>query len=255
MFVIYSLMRSGTHMLQTALDSHSEIKCYFGMPKLPGFKDVGVVALMQACQQHDKLIGFTMHGIRPEPSSLVRIASTQFVQEAVPFDTKFIILHRRNLLARYVSHQIAVATGEWDPLTEVTHVPKVQVDPTQAATDIEMSRIMLAAMRWQYPGALDIAYEDMCSDFAGTLARVQEYLGVEHEDLAPKTYKAGRPLQECVENYVELQRYFTNRADYDTFFVEPPSEYRKRRRNRVMSKANGRRTRKRIKVRRRRRSK
>jgi Tfp pilus assembly protein PilO len=54
-----------------------------------------------------------------------------------------------------------------------------------------------------------VSYEDLCSDYAATLERVQRFLGLEAVELRPGTNRRATPrLRAAIANYDDLKTRF-----------------------------------------------
>ncbi len=147
-------------------------------------------------------------------------------------DLRVLHLKRRNLLRRHVSHLVARRSRFWHSwragsVEHVTHLdapphpdsvewrpdrrPVVQVDPQAFERDVaEVER-----WRRHADGALaarpclEVIYEELCADFQGVGARVQDFLGLPRASLQPAVNKLEeRPLRDAVSNYEALRAHF-----------------------------------------------
>jgi hypothetical protein len=248
-FVIVSYLRSGTHLLRTALESHPAIVCqtevfnsdnrqlpysletptktildnwvYTSMPdtvEMAGF-------VLQAYHPH-KLRAFP--GIRSNPlwenvwSILAGMDNLHVIQ-----------LQRRNLLRRHLSHVMARKTGNWhnwDPgrVDRITHLQPppqeqigagerpglvVELDPVQLQIDfeeVEQWQGKARALLDRHP-MLSITYEELYTDFDKTCETVLQFLGFEPRILQVAVKKLEtRKLSESITNYSQLKNKFTN---------------------------------------------
>lgn len=141
-------------------------------------------------------------------------------------DIRVIHLTRWNLLDCLVSQEVALRTGEWVRAIDAPP-PEDRVPPFELTIDQceQMFNRIFAARRWaerafaDHP-RLDLDYErDVCGDFAGTVRRVFEFLGVEPlegEVLLHKLRK--KPAAAQVTNYDELREHFRHTV-HDGYFA------------------------------------
>ena len=128
-FVIISYLRSGTHLLRTALESHPSIRCQTEVfnsdnPNLPYGLETPTQAVLDKWVYSNiapeiSRVGFVLQayhpnalkafpGIRANP----RWSNIWDILMSMP-DLKVIHLRRRNLLRRHLSHVQARASDQW----------------------------------------------------------------------------------------------------------------------------------------------
>lgn len=123
---------------------------------------------------------------------------------------KIIILRRQNLLARSVSAQCARKHGIWHIYNNAGQVqswqhPAVHIVPAAVRREATAIGHMIGRLQRMFPDALNITYEQLADETCDTLERIQEFLGVDHRVLAPRTQQNSRPWQRRVSNYEELR--------------------------------------------------
>jgi LPS sulfotransferase NodH len=138
-------------------------------------------------------------------------------------DVRVVHLRRENLLERHLSQHIA---------TRVTHVYNVtspdalpQVDPvhllaSDCRADFEWTeqRERDFAALFSRHQILDVTYEQLVKDQNTTLARIQLFLGVDIEPVAPRSLKLRTaPLRAAIANFDELRAEFAG-TRYERFF-------------------------------------
>ena len=139
-------------------------------------------------------------------------------------EVRVIHLRRDNLLERYLSQHVA---------TRVTHVFNVtspearrEVDPVRLRPDDCLADFTLTESRERHFAALfarhpvlDVTYEQLVDDRAATLARIEDFLGVDIVAVEPRSLKLRQvPVSEAIANYDELARFFEGTA-YARFFT------------------------------------
>ncbi len=248
-FVLVSYLRSGTHMLRTALESHPAVFCQTEVfnpdnPILPYALDtpVDVILREHVFRSHPPRIthaGFVLHAYHPQA------LASRPGQRANPLwacvwehlaalpGLRVLHLKRHNLLRRHVSHLLARRSRFWhswraESVARVTHLdapphpdsvewrpgerPALEVDALAFERDV--AEVLAWRQRADEALAacprLDVGYEDLCADWESATARVQEFLGLPRAALRPAVNKLDeRPLREAVSNYDELRARFS----------------------------------------------
>jgi hypothetical protein len=247
-FVLVSYLRSGTHLLRTALESHPEIACQSELFNsddrrlpyplaTPTAEVLERWAFARPLPSETRRAGFVLHayhphalrafpGIRPNP------AWADVWQRLAAMDDLLVVhLLRHDLLARHLSHLLARATGYWHaweagaadrvshlhapPAEQVGQVRErpapVVVDPDRLELDFEEVTEWRRAADRALAGRpiLHVGYEDLRADFAAVTDRVQRFLGVEPVPLRPAVARIEhRPPAEAIANYAELRARF-----------------------------------------------
>ncbi|CAN5458111.1 hypothetical protein BH11PLA2_BH11PLA2_29000 [soil metagenome] len=225
MFVVQSLPRCGTHLLETALQSHGDISCY-GEVFNPYSRSHGypvdrptVADVIEHCRTQTHETGFLAHafvGLADEETgpgldrayrARPEVRTARGLWRAIPPSTPVITLRRDNLLARYVSEQVArrhsvwcVRDGERLPAPE-----RLAVDCNAMLIDFACTEALVEIAGRRFPNALVVRYEELVAEPAVTFDRVQAYLGVVMRRLIPGTVKVGRPLAETITNFNEVR--------------------------------------------------
>ena len=245
-FVILSHLRSGTHLLRSALESHPSAVCQSEVfnsddPRLPYPLSTATDEVLRrwvykAFPPQIEAAGFVMQVYHPRG-----LAAFPGIRENAGWadiwsrleamaDLKVIHLRRENGLRRHLSHVMARETGEWHAwdrslVDQVTHLepPRVQDNVSRAGlapVTLERERLALdfeeterlharAAEIFQRHDYMALRYEDLVNDFAAVSERLLAFL-----DLPPRTLTAAvgkldqRPLNEAIANYSALRRDF-----------------------------------------------
>lgn len=247
-FVLVSYLRSGTHMLRTALESHPAAFCQTEVFNpdnkiLPYPLDTPVEQVLRehVFKPHPPEVthaGFVLHAYHPFAlDAWEGLRANPAWAEVWPRldamdDLKVLHLQRRNLLRRHVSQLVARRSRFWHSwragaVDEVTHLdapphpdsvdwhpaerPVVTVDPERFARDaaeVERWRRRADDALGSRP-RLVVAYEDLCADFEGQAERILDFLGLPRAPLRPAVSKLEeRPLREAVSNYDGLRARF-----------------------------------------------
>jgi len=139
------------------------------------------------------------------------------------------IIHiiRRNLLASYVSNEVALKTNEWHVAVDAgtpaaTEVPPFALDPflVQRYFDELTNWRRWVDQTFANKDILTISYEDeLCGDFGAAANRAFEYVGVMRWVTRPALQKQqGLPLEEQISNFGALRKHFRD-TPYAEFFA------------------------------------
>lgn len=257
-FVVISYLRSGTHLLRTALESHPEIVCQTEVfnsdnPNIPyplSMPTQEVLDKWVNCNIDSKVdhVGFVLQayhpyaltafpGIRPNPhwNDIWTILQANL-------DLKVIHLRRDNLLRRHLSHMQARASGQWhnwdskqlEHISLLEALPQKHIDqyqqPKQPLTlDAKMMEQdfeevekwhELAEKKFQKHSNITLKYEDLQHDFAGQCQRVLTFLGASSRPLFSGVRKLeSRTLDKSIANYPSLKQSFSKSKWCDLFDV------------------------------------
>lgn len=257
-FVIISYLRSGTHLLRTALESHPAIVCQTEVfnsdnPRLPYPLETPTETILaqwvyRTFPTSVQRVGFVLQAYHPYAlQAFPGIRSNPHWENiwsilAEMEDLQVIQLRRHNLLRRHLSHVMARQTGQWhywerDRTSQVTHLEPppsahigavirsnaaITLDPVQLQTDFE------EVERWQnraynllsHQPILQIAYEQLCEDFDRTGQTVLHFLDVEPKPLISAVKKLeARTLADSITNYAALKTKFAH-TEWAHFFEE-----------------------------------
>lgn len=126
--------------------------------------------------------------------------------------TRVSVLHlkRRNLLDRYLSHQLALRSNRWIALQgEENHVYRpIILDADDCLKEFHRSSWWQKEIDAFFKGnaILDVAYEDLWADPAGESQRIQDFLGLDYQGLWSKTVKQRtQKKRELIANYDDLK--------------------------------------------------
>jgi len=226
-FVILCCPRSGSNLLRSLLNSHTQIialsELFRGFVPinwgLPGFSQrlpVWTLYRNDPVQFLDRVV------FREYPSGIdavgfkllydhVQKDGNRSICSHLQQDNKLRIIHlkRRNLLRCLISLKRAKLTDEWvnvngRPSREVSLV----LDPGECFEALEtMRRQELEADRlFRKSDLIDIYYEDLDRNQQHEILRVQKFLGVPVLSLKPSLYRITRqPLSKVILNYDEIK--------------------------------------------------
>lgn len=211
-FILCADARTGCHMLQTAINQHSEIDC-FGEILNAKSKDSllrgssTLAAVEKAFSSPKRCSGFILHRCR------------QDIQEVWDYlikdrDIRVIMIHRVDQLMRYASLKIAARTKKWIEFAgNKKNKERILYDGVEYMTKSKVYYNLLFKYQEQFRfhEGIKIHYESMVADFKNELQRIYALLGVKFEDVRPTTHmQETRSLQEIFLNYKELMQYHDN---------------------------------------------
>lgn len=214
-FVIASRSRCGSHMLRTALDRHPTVRCrpelfhpiFFGgrsaQEHLKGLFDPNCQAsgfLLLHWTRNQLAIG----GTHPDFGS-----HRELLLEQVP-DLRVIILHRENLLERYVSLQLTKQHGAFhafraprrSELRPITINVADLLDSFRIHEDELIDDLAAYADRM----TLQVSYEQLIEGWDPVCDALQDFLEVPRRRLRPATFKQShyRHVRDVIVNYRDV---------------------------------------------------
>lgn len=221
-FVILTQPRNGTHMLRTALDTHSAITCigevnaigWGGMPdwvyRCREARDRAAFFSRVRQEGTSSCFGFCLHLDQLRDGYPFGDFSADFLQ-ALP-ELKLVQLVRKNQLAVYASERIVQQTREWVRYTTARPRsrprPCITIDLRSllAWCDAQYDKWQVATWRKYFP-RLTVTYESLVQQQADTLQQVQQFLDVPARPLTPGTAQLEqRPLHEVITNYARVEQ-------------------------------------------------
>jgi LPS sulfotransferase NodH len=240
-FIILARSRTGSNLLRSLLNEHSQVKVYselvrsdenidWGFPEVP--KPKSALALYQKdpvaflekrifgkYPPGTRAVGFKLfyyHAAFEKGKQIWSYLSSQT-------DVKIIHLKRKNILATHLSRKKADITGSWANVTgKSEEQAQFTLDYEDCLHDFQRTR----AWEQDYDlffnrhPLLDVTYENLSTDYQAEIKRVQEFLELPEERVAPKTYKqTNLPLSESIYNFRELKERFQG-TQWEEFFAD-----------------------------------
>ena len=228
-FVILSSPRSGTHMLRTTLNAHSQIVCQAESlnpdliaeePYDESWSTREVLEQHLFCDQPERVrtAGFAIH------RSGAPLGPWTDIWSLLEGDSqlRIILLHRHDLLRRYLSFVV---------MKERNRSGSVRFEPVSRRIEAEVlrteflryeSELVAFRARFEAHRMFQVSYEELCSTRQITCLRLQRFLNVPIESLRPQTRKnPHRPPSSLLENFDELKSAFQG-SRWAWFFSEWP---------------------------------
>jgi len=227
-FVLAGTQRAGTSLVNSTIDEHSRIRCYGEVflyangkgRNMPGsyrrFVDArgwaGWVrhylnrrASMRCClDELYALDGFDAVGFKLMLSQAQR--NPAIVDYLVDMDVKVVFLMRRNVLKTHLSRVSARERGLYISKEKVK-VAKIRVDTRHLLDHLRTIAGEQSLWRgiFRELHSIDVIYEDVVRDKPAELARIEDFLGVGHEELKTPVVKINPDdMRDYVENFDEI---------------------------------------------------
>jgi LPS sulfotransferase NodH len=239
-FVILARSRTGSNLLRSLLNEHSQAKVYSELFRSEtdidwGFPDVHSQAALTLYQK-DPVAFLNKRIFGKNPRSIKAVGFKLFYYHAgfdkgkqlwdylvSEKDIKIIHLKRKNILATHLSRKKADITDAW---ANITGKPDEEVQFTLDYEECLQDFIRTRSWEQEFDQLfshhplLEVVYEELSNSYTGEIKRVQQFLGLPEEQVAPKTHKQGfLPLSEAIYNYQELKDRFSG-TPWEEFFVQ-----------------------------------
>lgn len=185
-FVILSEPRSGSTLLHTYLNSHTQIKSYGEVLR----ENIEANDISKETTPYIESLAF-----KPHTQALKAIGLKLFYEyyedprycESFNYvlkrnDVKILYLIRRDILKIYVSLKIAQKTNEWSSVKSASYEPRTRItidrnDYIQFREEHLRHRRLFLMLLKDHP-LLEIAYEDLVHNPQPVLNSIQQFLGV-----------------------------------------------------------------------------
>jgi LPS sulfotransferase NodH len=223
-FVIIAQERTGSILLEMLLYSHGEVKIY-GEIFNPNEEIRKRIRKRPIQLVDDPIVYLDNYVYKEYPESIQAVGFRLFYTHArneewksvrdFLKDSKVRVIHlmRKNLLDRYLSHQLALRTDRWIASKEGER--KFEEPITLSASDCFRD---FYSSKWYQKEEEQffnenpktrIFYEDLCKYPKGEGERIQRFLGLQVRDLSTTTAKQRtQKKKEIIENYTELKEGF-----------------------------------------------
>jgi LPS sulfotransferase NodH len=243
-FVIVGIARTGSTMLVSQLNSHSQALVFgeiFRSEDAIGWDFTPFRSYqnrrLRTLYSSDSIAFLDQHVFRRWPGNHKAVGFKLFYYHARTPSRRPVwdylidrpeirILHikRRNLLRQYASLQLAHATNIWST------TPSVIQDPQKLRLGISACQNHFTWVRslgeecdtlFKNHKIKNIYYEDLVSDTRRELRDIQTFLGLRHETLVAQTVRQQtQPLSQVIVNYDELREAFFG-TEWRSFFDDP----------------------------------
>ncbi|MCB0211373.1 MAG: sulfotransferase domain-containing protein [Anaerolineae bacterium] len=239
-FIILGRSRTGSTLLRSLLNSHSQIVTYneifrnYNEPlwdaNLP--KSTKTLALMQ----ERPLEFLESTAFRPFPRHISAVGFKLFYYHAhneawMPIwsylkdrkDLKIIHIKRKNILKTHLSHKRALDNHTW-----VKTSAPIQKNAAMTLTYEECLKSFQGTIAWEKEydeffkdhEMIEVVYENLAKDFQTEMQYVQQFLEVDSKPLKPATFKQSHgKLSAQIANYDEIKARFMGTL-WEKFFEE-----------------------------------
>ncbi len=153
-----------------------------------------------------------------------RQAPFSAVWDYLQTETDIRVLHikRRNVLAQYLSLQRAHLTNQWSGRNSNGETEPMFLSTEECRRHFLWLRAQEAETDtfFAHHPLLEVEYEALVADRAGQMAKVQDFLGLERQDLTPGTrQQRRRPLSAEIANFDALKAEFAG-TEWEPFFFD-----------------------------------
>lgn len=243
-FVIVGIARTGSTMLISMLNAHRQALVFgeiFRRPDLIGW-DVQPYASLTADRQlalyrSDPCRFLDTAVFRRWPRQLRAVGFKVFYYHArnaphvavwdyLARDTDILVIHirRRNILAQFLSLQLAHMTDVW-AIGEARRpdAPPIPLEPEACRRHFEWVRTLECEADAFFANhkVLRMEYEALVADQGREQSRVQSFLGLDEQAISAKTRRQRTvPLSQGIANFDELEREFRG-TEWAEFFADP----------------------------------
>jgi LPS sulfotransferase NodH len=240
-FIIVSACRTGSNLLRSLLNSHSQILVFGEIFQ----KSDRIGWYLPGYSQKRKLLAI----YRKAPAKFVRkkvfseyprgisAVGFKYMYEQKKFKSwnslnpffknnkalQIIHLKRKNILKSYVSLLTALQTEKWVSYTGAQAVPSpVTINYDECLWQFKKTRTYQEYFDTFFADhpKIEVIYEDLIADRQSEMKRIQSFLGTDYEHLFPSIYKQShRPLSKAIANYAGLKRDFLG-TEWEMFFED-----------------------------------
>lgn len=243
-FIIVGRSRTGSNLLRSLLNAHSQVESYGEVFRSPAreamdWDHTGV--LRQSDRMHRLLLEDPVSFIgtriyRRYPAGIAAVGFKIFYYHAregnwsavwpyLEQQSALRVIHmkRRNMLSTHLSRQRAELTDVWVNTSGQVEQPlAIHLDYEQCLADFQRTRAWEEACDAQFAGhaKCELFYEDLAQDNDREMRRVQTFLDVDYQPVTPTIYKqTQQTLAQAIANYDQLKDRFAG-SPWAAFFEE-----------------------------------
>lgn len=242
-FLILGRGRTGSNLLRSLLNSHSQIVAFgelFKSPETigweyPGYNKSQSLQLLSLFRNDPikfletevyktfpkqiRAVGFKIFYTHAQTDSWKPVWS-YFKNDK---NLKIIHLKRKNVLKAHLSLQKARQTGKWRNTSgSKEEFTPLALDYQECLEAFTKTRALEEQYETFFEGhqKLELLYEDLSQDYLTQMKRLQPFLDVDPETVQPLIYKqSAHPLSQSISNYAELKEQFQG-TPWEEFFEE-----------------------------------
>ncbi len=240
-FIILGRSRSGSNFLRGLLNEHRQVMVFGELFQnfeafdwaMPGFRQTQ--RLLRLIQQDPVAflekkvfkryppvigaVGFKIFYYHAQQDSRKVVWPHLLADEAL----RVIHIKRRNILKTHLSRQRALLTDTWvDTAGEKVEPPPITLDYETCLEDFNQTRTWEAEFDrlFQKHPTIQVAYEDLARSYTAEMSRIQDFLGVDLQQVSPQTRKqASQPLSTAIANFADLKKRFAG-TPWEEFFIQ-----------------------------------
>ena len=243
-FIILAQERTGSNFLASLLGSHRHVRVFgelFNPNDAIRKRSTAVEPLQDQQDPVDYLEKTVWSGYPPEVKAVgfrlfynhAREDKWRAVWDYVKRgDVHVVHLRRRNLLDRYLSHQLAMNTDKWILFNDQERRPSeaITINPQACLTDFHERTWFIeeAENVFEESPRFEVFYEDLAADSRKEMRKIQQFLGLAVADLSAETKRQRKKEKtDLIANYDELRQEMTRywekgwvREEWLAFFDE-----------------------------------
>ena len=135
------------------------------------------------------------------------------------------VLHiiRRNILQTHLSRALAARSGQWVSVVEESQREEPIFLPIEECrTQFELTRKWENEFKdfFSKSRVMEVYYEDLAADYVQVMNKVQRFLGLPIQPVAPLTFRQShRPMREIIANFDQLRQAFRG-TEWEGFFEQ-----------------------------------
>lgn len=240
-FIILGRSRSGSNLLRGLLNTHGQVVAFGELFQTESSIEWGLSDYPQTPQLlnlfREQPVRFLQTQVfRKFPKRIQAVGFKLFYYHArTPAwspvwdflagqpDIKVLHIRRGNLLRVHLSRKRAMLTDRWvNTSGAVEPLIPLALDYDECLADFVQTRRWESEAEgfWSTHPILNITFETLAQDYAPEMARVHDFLGIEHLAPAPATYRqSNHPLSVAITNYHALKERFAG-SEWHTLFEE-----------------------------------
>lgn len=243
-FVVVGRSRTGSNLLRSLLNAHSQVETYgeiFRSPDRAAMDWDHIGHLRQSDRMHHLLLEDPVEFIETRvysryPAEIAAVGFKIFYYHAQEGAWRMVwpylqqqsglhVIHmkRRNMLSTHLSRKRAEITDVWVNTSGQREQPiAVTLDYDQCLADFERTRAWEVAADAMFAGhpKIELFYEDLAQDNDRAMQHVQAFLGLNYQPVAPTIFKQSQQtLAQAIANYDELKDRFAG-SPWAAFFED-----------------------------------
>lgn len=240
-FIILGRSRSGSNFLRGLLNSHSQLvalgEIFQNQMEIgwayPGYfqtrRDFSLflndpvkfldTKVYKRFPRHIRGVGFKIFYYHAQTENWKPVWDYLRAQKSI----KVIHIKRRNILRTHLSRKLASLESNWvNTIGSQEDHRSLRLDYQECLDDFIQTRGWERDFDQAFADhpITEIIYEDLAEDYMGEMERLQQFLGVNFEQVKPQTFKqSGQLLSQAISNYDDLKARFLG-TPWESFFED-----------------------------------